>query len=292
MCRSVAVRGSHLLTFCARVRCANVERRSAVMCSRSVRVCQPNWRRRCWCRRWNIRRTVQPMIGSATPSRGSMCTSSRTMQPSGSSSRVRSCHQTRCHQLVEDSRKPRPSGKATSSTRWRSTGMKPSPSCQSTGVPTRHGSESKGAPPVGSVIRTNGATSRLMPPTVDTAAHTAERLARNVNSTVSRIAQSLAASDGELSNQCTQIARSGAGLPGPEHALNRGRAAIRRAQGPGTPIDAGLARRPDVTGPGSRTRGPRREGQHPSLLRLWPNDAALPLSARAYPKQRRRQNAP
>jgi hypothetical protein len=139
-----------------------------------------------------------------------MCTSSRTMQPSGSSSRVRSCHQTRCHQLVEDSRKPRPSGKATSSTQWRSTGMKPSPSCQSTGVPTRHGSESKGAPPVGSVIRTNGATSRLMPPTVDTAAHTAERLARNVNSTVSRIAPSLAASDGELSNQCTQFARSGA----------------------------------------------------------------------------------
>ncbi len=183
------------------------------MCSRSVRVCQPNWRRRCWCRRWNIRRTVQPMIGSATPSRGSMCTSSRTMQPSGSSTRVRSCHQTRCHQLVEDSRKPRPSGKATSSTRWRSTGMNPSPSCQSTGVPTRHGSESKGAPPVWSVIRTNGATSRLMPPTVDTADHTAERLARNVNSTVSRITPSLAASDGELSNQCTQIARSGARAP-------------------------------------------------------------------------------
>src|SRR3954469_15273498 len=65
--------------------------------------------------------------------------------------------------------------------------MKPSPSCQITGQPTCHGSESKGAPPVGSVIRTNGATSRLMPPTVDTAAHTCERLARNVSSTVSRI---------------------------------------------------------------------------------------------------------
>ena len=131
------------------------------------------------------------MIGSATPSRGSMCTSSRTMQPSGSSSRVRSCDQTRCHQLDDDSRKPRPSGNATSSTRWRSTGMNPSASCQSTGALTRQGSESKGAPPVGWVIRTKGATSRLTPPTVDTAAHTSERLARNLNSKVSRIAQVL-----------------------------------------------------------------------------------------------------
>jgi hypothetical protein len=41
---------------------------------------------------------------------------------------------------------------------------------------------------VGSVIRTNGATSRLTPPIVDTSAHTSERLARNVTCTVRRIA--------------------------------------------------------------------------------------------------------
>ena len=122
------------------------------------------------------------------------------MQSPESSSTVRSCHQTRCHQLDEDSRKPRPSGSATTSMRWRSTGMTPRRSCQLTGAPTRHGSASKGAPSVGSVIRTNGASSRLMPPTVDTAAHTSERLARSVTFTLSRIAPLLRSVPGGFPN--------------------------------------------------------------------------------------------
>src|SRR4051812_46805051 len=65
--------------------------------------------------------------------------------------------------------------------------MKPNSSCQSTGVPTRHGSVSKCAPCVESVIRTNGETSRFTPSTEDIAAQTSERLARTGNSTISRI---------------------------------------------------------------------------------------------------------
>lgn len=78
----------------------------------------PNWRCKCRCRRRNIWPTAQLRIGAGTPRRGSISTSSWTMQPpSGSSSRVRSCRQTLCHQLDEDSRKPPSSGRATSSTR-------------------------------------------------------------------------------------------------------------------------------------------------------------------------------
>jgi len=149
---------------------------------------QPNWRWSDRCRRRNMRRTAHATIGSSNPRRGSISIESRTTQPAESSSRVRSCHQTRYHQVDDDSRKPLRSGSATNSILWRSTGMTPSNSCQQTGVPSRHSSESNGAPPVGSVIRTNGATSRLMPATVDIAVHTSERLVRTVTSVVSRIA--------------------------------------------------------------------------------------------------------
>ena len=71
------------------------------------------------------------MIGSSAPSRGSISTSSRTMQPPpGSSRRVRSCRQTRCYQLEEDSRKP-PSS-TTSTTRPDS-----SPAVMQPSTPTR-----------------------------------------------------------------------------------------------------------------------------------------------------------
>jgi hypothetical protein len=61
----------------------------------------------------------------------------------------------------------------------------PNSSCQSTGAPSRHGAASKGAPPVGSVIRTKGATSWFTPATVDIEAHTAAREACSGTSTVS-----------------------------------------------------------------------------------------------------------
>ncbi len=159
----------------------------------SVRNRHPNRRCKFLWRRRNIQRTDHPMIGSDTRSRGSISTESRTTQPPGSSSRARSCLQTRCHQLDEDSQKPRPSGSAITSIRWRSIGMTPKSSCQTTGAPTRHGSASKCAPCVGSVIRTNGESSRFMPPTVDSAAQTSERFARRGNSTVRRIRAGYAA---------------------------------------------------------------------------------------------------
>ena len=55
----------------------------------------PNWLCSDRCRRRKVQRTAHPMMGSATRSRGSISTESRTTQPSGSSNSVRSCHQTR-----------------------------------------------------------------------------------------------------------------------------------------------------------------------------------------------------
>ena len=119
---------------------------------------------------------------------------------------------------------------------------------------------------MGSVIRTNGATSRLVPPTVDTAAHTSARVARNVTCTVRRMAPF-------LSTAAADIERGT--LAAPDQGRPRAPVSTYPIDGDGRSHRASVAT--ERSGPGDPHRFRRGEHSRPGLRSWVSNERSAPI---------------